>query len=357
MMKIKSFKEKKIIIGLIVICLVMMVLSYKQIFNLFDTSLNNFFKSKFNTSMYWHMNTSSVLNADLKSDESGNQFYILKNNSEGTNILEISSRSGFSDNECPQITFLYYEKLPQDVILEKESGGKYLAANFTITGITEHTFQKMFVIKNDIRFNLNSVQYSLDCLPIGKYKISDRQNNTENKSLDFIVYEKIPAEWQMNKERLQTLAPLSFLLEPDMDTRWYYINNKLNSEPFLETFFKSYKQGTWTEEVNITEFLNSNQIENEVCKRKDKFFFRADNPVKEWIEDKLIPDTVGVDEFIHSEEFKNLFSNSFGDSLAIRFGLSIEPMSWSHYDYQVIYSNYYVIPSEKIYESFIEKSE
>jgi hypothetical protein len=356
-MKIKSIKEKKIIISLIIVCLIMLVLSYKQIFNLFDTSLNNFFKSKFSSSMYWHFNTLTAMDTDLKSDVTGNQFYILKNSSDSNNILEISCRSGFSGNENPQITFLYFGKLPKDVILERESAGKYLAANFTITGITEHTFQKMFVIKNDIRYNLGSVLYSLDYLPTGKYRISDRQNSSENKSLSFTVYEKIPAMWQMNKERLQTLAPLSFLLEPDMDTRWYYINNKLNNEPFLETFFKSFKHGSWTEEVNMTEFLNSNQIENEVCKRKDKFFFRTNNPVKEWIEDKLIPDTIGVDEFIHSEAFKNLFSNSFGDSLAIRFGLSIEPMSWSHYDYQVIYSDYYVIPSEKIYESFIEKSE
>ena len=91
--------------------------------------------------------------------------------------------------------------------------------------------------------------------------------------------------------------------------------------------------------------------------RRVTYSDRTQNPVKEWIETKMIPDSVAIDEFLHSQDFRKLFVNELGDSLAIRFGLSIEPMQWSQYNYQIVYSDYYIMPSEKIYESFIEKSE
>ena len=356
-MDLNFIKEKKILVGLILVCLLMIVFSYKQIFNLFDTSLNNLLKNKFDSDKYWQMEIVHLPGIEKKSDDKGNTFYLLKKNVEHSSLLNISVRSGYSVKENPRITFTYFKDSPGGIILEKETGGKFREVTYTLIDYKESYSNNVFVIENDIRYNLKNIEYTIENLPEGDYRILLQEKSLEGNNPGFKIYDFIPANWSLNINKLQSLDALSFLVEPDMDTRWYYINNKLNNQPLVETLFKVYKNGKWSEEINISEYSDQLYLENKVCNTKDKFFFRTQNPVKEWIETKMIPDSVAIDEFLHSQDFRKLFVNELGDSLAIRFGLSIEPMQWSQYNYQIVYSDYYIIPSEKIYESFIEKSE
>ncbi len=356
-MILQSIKEKKVVIGLILICLFMIFISYKQIFNLFDTSINNLMKNKLASKQYWRFNTISSPTPEIKKDEVGNTFYIFKKGEIQDNLLYVSIRSGYSEKECPNITFTYFHVIPGGIILEKETDGNFNRQTYTLIDYVESISNNTFVIENDVRYNLKNITYTIENLLSGEYRILIQQKNLSDKYLGFKIYDNIPTEWSLNEDKLQLLDPLSFLVEPDMDTRWYYVNNVVNNIPVLEISYKIYKDGKWSEDRSMNNSSGEIYLENRVCKTKNKFFFRSPNPVREWIENELVPDSSGIDEFIHSQDFKNLFADEFGDSLAIKFGISIEPMLWSKYNYQNIYSDYYVLPSEKIFESFLEKSE
>lgn len=356
-MKLKLTREKKIVAGLILICLIMIIISYKQVLNLFDTSVNGFLKNNFPSDLFWQFNTVKLSTPEIVKDESGNTFYKLGKSAKQNNLLNISVRSGYSIYESPKISFTCFNELPGGIILEKETNGRFNNVTYTLIDYRENYLNKVFVIENNLKYSLKNIEYTIENLPSGSYRIQLQQITNAVNNLEFQIYDAIPANWSLNENRLQSLDLLSFLISLDIDTRWYYINDNLKNEPLLETLFKVYKGGRWIEEKSLRNYDQQILLENKVCKTKNKFFFRTQNPVKEWIENEMIPDSVSIDEFIHSPEFKNLITEEFGDSLAVRFGLSIEPMQWSHYNYQYIYSDYYVIPSEKIYESFIEKSE
>ncbi len=356
-MNLKFTRDKKIIFGLILTCLIVILISYKQVLNLFDASVNVFLKNNFPSDLFWQFNTVNLTNPEIKNDGVGNTFYILKNDVKQNSLLNISVRSGYSVNENPKITFTYFKELPGGIILEIETSGRYNEVTYTLIDYKENYINNLFVIENDIRYSIKNIEYTIENLPSGNYRIQLHQITNTDDYPEFQIYDAIPVNWSLNENRLQSLDLLSFLITLDMDTRWYYINDNLKNEPLLETFFKVYKDGRWYEEKNLQNYAEQILLENRICNTKNKFFFRIQNPVKEWIESEMIPDSISIDEYIHSPDFKNLFVDEFGDSLAVRFGLSIEPMQWSHYNYQYIYSDYYVIPSEKIYESFLEKSE
>ncbi len=356
-MNLKFTREKKIVAGLILICLIMIIISYKQVLNLFDTPVNGFIKNNSPTDLFWQFNVINLINSETEKDENGNTFYILKNGVNNCNLLNISVRSGYSENENPKITFTYFNELPGGIIIEKETSGRFNNVTYTLIDYRENYLNKVFVIENDIKYSLKNIEYTIENLPSGNYRIQLKQINNADNNPIFQIYDAVPANWSLNENRLQSLDLLSFLINLDIDTRWYYINDNLKNEPLLETLYKVYKNGRCYEEKGLRNYDQQILLENKVCKTKNKFFFRTQNPVKEWIENEIIPDSVSIDEFIHSPEFKNLIEEKFGDSLAVRFGLSIEPMQWSHYNYQYIYSDYYVIPSERIYENFIKKRE
>ena len=356
-MNLNFTREKKIVFGLILICLIMIIISYKQVLNLFDTSVNGFLKNNFPSDLFWQFNTVKLSTPEIAKDESGNTFYKLGKSAKQNNLLNISVRSGYSIYESPKISFTYFNELPGGIILEKETSGRYNNVTYTLIDYKENYLNKVFVIENDIKYSLKNIEYTIENLPAGNYRIQlNRITNADNNP-GFKIYDAIPVNWSLNENRLQSLDLLSFLITLDMDTRWYYINDNLNNGPLLETLYKVYKDGRWYEEKSLGNHFQQILLENKICNAKNKFFFRIQNPVKEWIENEMIPDSVSIDEYIHSQDFRNSFVDEFGDSLAVRFGLSIEPMQWSHYNYQYIYSDYYVIPSEKIYESFIEKSD
>ncbi|QQS36168.1 MAG: hypothetical protein IPM56_18330 [Ignavibacteriales bacterium] len=298
-------------------------------------------------------------------------------------LFEMVTTNGFTINENPFFDIHTFSSYLPEIILEKQNLYRWKKLDYKIIDSLESEYfnsDSLPMIKNGQSTfrTLNATSYRINKLSAGNYRI--RTNFFNNPALvSFKVYDTIPSQWEINQQEFVQLDSINVNINTYMDTKYFYIGIDGLSTPLLNWKYWVYKNGKWSKENWLIEFMSCGTgLNSFLSEKKSSINFKNYNYLFisltigfGWYlkDNKLSEPDFDIDSFLGFDQkpydsiyykhpnYKKFIKEEFGDSIALQLTFMVYPLYWSKYNCQQICSPVFKLKTQELYNNLVHKIE